>query len=105
MLRIYDTVIEVMRMLRPVINQIESSDDDLAGQLRRASTNVALKVSEGSGQAGATRQERYREALGAAREARACLDVAEAFGYVRQVDGSLRDALDRVCGTLVKNVD
>jgi hypothetical protein len=37
MLRIYSTVIEVMRGLRPVIRDIEEHNRDLAKQLRRAS--------------------------------------------------------------------
>jgi hypothetical protein len=41
MLRIYSTVIEVLRMLRPVIAEIERHDRDLARQLRRASASVA----------------------------------------------------------------
>ena len=35
MLRIYTTILEVLRELRPVLAQIETSDRDLARQLRR----------------------------------------------------------------------
>ena len=104
MLRIYTTVIEVIGMLRPVIAQIESHDRDLARQLRRAAASVALNVSEGSGSRGGTRRERYHNALGSARETGACLDVAEALGYVATVGASLRDGLDHVRATLAKNV-
>jgi four helix bundle protein len=82
MLRIYSTVIEALAMLRPVLAEIEAHDRDLARQLRRASASVALNVSEGSGSRGGTRRERYHNALGSARETGACLDVAEALGYV-----------------------
>jgi four helix bundle protein len=104
MLRIYSTVIEIIGMLRPVVTQIETHDRDLARQLRRASASVALNVSEGSGSRGGTRRERYHNALGSARETGACLDVAEAFGYVARIDPELRDRLDRVRATLAKNV-
>ena len=104
MLRIYTTVIEFVRMLRPVIEEIEKSDRDLARQLRRASASVALNVSEGSGSHGGTRIERYRNALGSARETGACLDVALALGYVGRVDDALLDRLDHVRAVLVKNV-
>jgi four helix bundle protein len=102
MLRIYSTVIEVIRGLRPVIKDIEEHDRDLARQLRRASASVALNVSEGSGSHGGTRIERYRNALGSARETGACLDVAIAFGYVERVDQALLDRLDHVRGVLAK---
>ena len=104
MLRIYTTVIEVLGMLRPVLTQIESHDRDLARQLRRAAASVALNVSEGSGSRAGTRRERYHNALGSARETGACLDVAEALGYVAGIDAVLRDRLDHVRATLAKNV-
>jgi four helix bundle protein len=102
MMRIYDTVLRVVGALRPVMVQIEAHDRDLARQLRRAAASVALNVSEGSGSSGGTRRERYRNALGSARETGACLDVAVALGYVEQVDAQLLDALDKVRATLVK---
>ena len=104
MLRIYTTIIDVLRMLRPVIARIEAQDRDLARQLRRASSSIALNTSEGSGSSGGTRRERYRNALGSARETGACLDVSLALGYVEEIDAALLDALDRVRATLAKNV-
>ena len=104
MLRIYSTILEVLRALRPVVAAIEAHDRDLARQLRRAAASVALNVQEGSGSHGGTRRERYRNALGSARETGACLDVAMALGYVERVDAGILDALDKVRATLVKNV-
>jgi four helix bundle protein len=104
MLRIYTTIIDVLRGLRPVVAQIETHDRDLARQLRRAASSIALNVSEGSGSNGGTRRERYRNALGSARETGACIDVALAFGYLDEVNANLLDALDHVRATLVKNV-
>ncbi|HEY8038545.1 MAG TPA: four helix bundle protein [Polyangiaceae bacterium] len=104
MLRIYTTTIDVLRALRPVVAAIELHDRDLARQLRRASSSVALNMQEGSGSSGGTRRERYRNALGSARETGACLDVAMALGYVDAVDAALLDALDKVRATLAKLV-
>jgi four helix bundle protein len=104
MLRIYTTAIEVIERLRPVLAQIEAHDRDLARQLRRASSSVALNISEGSGSRGGTRRERYHNALGSARETGACLDVAAALGYVEKIDAGLLDRLDHVRATLVRNV-
>ena len=102
MLRIYETMIGVMGRLKSVMMQIETHDRDLARQLRRASSSVALNISEASGSSGGTRRERYRNALGSARETGACIDVALALGYVESVDAGLLDALDKVRATLVR---
>ncbi len=104
MLRIYETMLDVLRMLRPVIAQIEKHDRDLGNQLRRASSSVPLNLAEASGSAGGTRSLRYRTALGSAREVGACIDVALAMGYVDVVDGRLMAGLDVVVGVLVKVV-
>ena len=90
MLRIYDVMIEVLRAMKPVLVQIEGHDRDLSRQLRRAASSVALNIAEASGSRGGTRMERYRSALGSAREVGACLDVAEAFGYVASIDEGVR---------------
>jgi hypothetical protein len=46
MLFIYDVIIEVLRLLRPVVRAIEKHDRDLARQLKRASTSVLLNTAE-----------------------------------------------------------
>ena len=102
MMRIYDTMVQVLVELRPVVVAIEGHDRDLARQLRRAAASVALNLGEGSGSHGGTRRERYRNALGSARETGACLDVAVACGYVGSVDVGLLDRLDKVRATLAK---
>ena len=100
MLRIYPVAIEAIGMLAAVATQIEVHDRDLARQLRRAASSVALNISEGSGSRGGTRRERYQNALGSARETGACLDVALALGYVDGVDKGLRGRLRQVEATL-----
>jgi four helix bundle protein len=104
MLRIYTVILEVLRELRPVLEQIEAHDRDLGRQLRRAATSVVLNCGEGSGSHGGTRRERYRNALGSARETGACLDAAVALGYLEAVDGALLRRLDHVRAVLAKNV-
>jgi four helix bundle protein len=104
MLRIYTVILEVLRKLRPVVAEIEKHDRDLGRQLRRAAASMALNTGEGSGSSGGTRRERYRNALGSARETGACLDAAMALGYVEGIDASLLDGLDHVRAVLVKNV-
>ena len=89
MLRIYGVMLDVVRQMRPVLVRIESKDRDLARQMRRAVTSVVLNLGEGSGSSGGTRRERYRNALGSARETRAGLDAAVALGYVEPFESDL----------------
>jgi hypothetical protein len=46
-------------------------------------------------------RERFRTALGSAKETRSCLEVAEALGYV-VLDAAMVDRLDRIAGTLYR---
>ena len=104
MLRIYEVVREMLRMLRPVIAQVETHDRDLARQMKKAGPSILLNVGEGSGNRGGTRRERYATALGSAKETTSCLHAALDLGYVESVDEKLLDHLDHIRAVLVKNV-
>ncbi len=103
MLRIYPVVLQVLKQLQPALQRIDAKDKDLARQLRRASSSVALNLGEGMYSRGQNRNARYHSALGSARETLSCLEVAAVFGYVHE-DAELNDQLNRVVGTLVKLV-
>jgi four helix bundle protein len=102
MLTIYDVMLEAVEMMREMLETIDRRDADLGRQLRRAASSVVLNVGEGSGSVGRVRTARYRTALGSARETRACLQVAAAFGYIGPVPDALGKKLDHVIGTLVR---
>ena len=99
-LRIYGVTIDMLRRLRPSIEKIGRKDSNLADQLRRAATSVALNLQEGAYSQGRNERARWHNAMGSAAEVRACLDVAEALGYVDSVDDDLRDSLDHIIATL-----
>ena len=101
-LRIYSVAIEMVRELRPLMEKIKTRDSNLAEQMRRAVTSIPLNLQEGAYSHGGNVRARFHTALGSAAEVRACLDVAEALGYVEGVDEGLRDTLDRVVATLHK---
>lgn len=105
MLSIYPVVIEFIAELRPLLAQIERRDRDLGKQLRRAAASVALNLGEGMYSRGELRSARYHTALGSMRECYSCLEVAQAFGYVRVLDESMLARVNRVVGTLVRLVE
>jgi four helix bundle protein len=102
MLRIDEVVVGVIAALRPVIEGIERRDPDLARQMRRASSSVALNAAEGAYSRGRNRPARYATALGSMRETLACIEVGVALGYIAPIDGAVLDAIDRVQATLFK---
>ena len=102
MLRIHDVMLDAISTMQPMVRAIERHDRDLASQLKRAASSVVLNLAEGSGSFGGVRTQRYRTALGSARETLACLRVAERFGYVEAMPEPLAGAMNRVIGTLVR---
>ena len=102
MLRIYPVILELVRLLRPLVKEIERRDSDLARQCRRALTSVPLNVAEGSYSRGQNRSARYQTALGSLREVLACFEVAAALGYSPEVQPELRGQFDHALGTLVR---
>ncbi len=106
MLRIYEVSLALVGELMPVVRQIRQRNAKLADQLERALVSVPLNLAEGSGCGGGNRRLRYETALGSARETRACLQVAQMAGYVRdsQIPSAMTAKLDQVTGTLVNVV-
>ena len=104
MLRIYSVVLEVMRGVRPVIEEVERRDSDLGRQMRRAASSVALNVSEGMYSRGKNRGARDHNAMGSMRETLSCIEVGVALGYVSEVEPALLARIDHVLGTLFKLV-
>ena len=58
MLRIYPVVLEVLKQLQPALRRIELKDRDLARQLRRCSSSIALNLAEGMYSRGRNRNAR-----------------------------------------------
>ena len=91
----------MIRQLTAVVPAVARADRALGDQLRRAATSVPLNIAEGNGRAGGDRQHHFRVAAGSAREVRAALGVATAWGYVQHdaVTGALQE-IDRVLAML-----
>ena len=98
MLDIYPFIIDTLKLLAPIVRQIAKHDPDLARQMRRAGSSIALNTAEGMGSRGGNERARFDTALGSNQEVRGCLDVAEAWSYVASLlatDPSLRSG----CGS------
>jgi four helix bundle protein len=69
--------------------------------MRRAAASVALNTTEACGNEGGHRRQRFRTALGSAKETRSCIEVAEALGYI-DADAVVVGRLDRIAATLYR---
>jgi four helix bundle protein len=101
---IYQRSLELIRLVRQVIDSMPPGYAYLADQMRRAASSVALNFSEGYGKSTPADQRRFfRIARGSAYEVAAALDVAHNFGAVsdeQQAQG--KDVCDHLAAMLTR---
>src|ERR1044071_189157 len=102
MLRIYPIILSFVEDVAPFIGRIARCDPDLARQLRRASTSVALNTAEGMYARGRSRQACYNIALREMRESYAALEVSVLLHYLPPLEAKLGDRIQRILGTLYR---
>ena len=95
MLVAYQVALEVIRKLRPIVEQIKMHDAHLADQLKRAATNTVANLAEGQRRMAGNKRRAYENASGEAREMLGCLDCAAAWGWLAD-DAAVREDLDRL---------
>jgi four helix bundle protein len=103
-LKIYEVVLELVRRLAPIIKALRGRSPALAEQMERALISVPLNVAEGAYSRGKNRQARFQSAAASARETLACLETAEAMGFIGPLEPELGALFQRVIGTLVRLV-
>ena len=91
----YTVALDLVRSLRPIIPAIKRYDRNLADQLHRAATSVALNIAEGQRVSAGNMRLRFETAQGSASEVRAGLDLAEAWGWLAETSEPRRH-LDHV---------
>lgn len=90
----YNVALDLVRSLRPIVEQLRSHSSNLADQVERAGTSLVLNLGEGNRRAGKDPRRFFVIAQGSASEIQAALDVADAWGWV--VDASVaKPLLDR----------
>jgi len=101
--QVFEVAVRTVEVVRPLVERVKALDRDLADQIRRAMSSVALNVSEGNCSVGGNRRLRFSTAAGSNAEVRAALRVAVAWGYVRACDVAPAEALlDRIAAMLYR---
>ena len=70
--------------VQPLLPIIRKRDKDLFDQVRRAMNSVVLNLAEAEGNDSGTARARFASACGSAKEVRAGLQLAAAYGYISQ---------------------
>jgi four helix bundle protein len=90
--------LQAAERLQPLLPVIRKRDKDLFDQVRRAMNSVVLNIAEADGNDSGTARARFATACGSAKEVRAGLELAAAYGYIGQTRLAKVDiALDEVC--------
>ena len=80
MLIAYQVALEVVRELRPLVEQIRKHDSTLAKQLVDAANSTVQNLAEGERHRGGNKRAKFDIAHGEANEMKGSLDVALAWG-------------------------
>jgi four helix bundle protein len=104
-LKIYPIVLQLVRRLSPYLPALRARSATLGDQLERALISIPLNLAEGAYSRGKNRQARYQSAAASAREALACLETAEALGWVQPLEPELGALFHRIIGTLVRLIE
>jgi four helix bundle protein len=102
MLNIYPVILSFVAEVAELTPRIAHHDPDLARQLRRASSSVALNSSEGMYARGRSRTACYNIALREMRESYAALEISVRLRYLPPLEEKLEDRIQRILATLYR---
>ena len=78
----YEVAIDLVRDLRPLVEQIRKYDNNLAKQLVDAMNSTVQNLSEGAVHRGGNKRAKFDIAFGEANEVKGSLELALAWGYI-----------------------
>src|SRR5262249_45186569 len=94
-------VLQVVSLVRPLVEAVARRDRDLASQIRRAMSSVGLNIAEGFGTAAGNARLRFETARGSLYETQAGIRLAEAWGFVSGEETTAPlAAIDHLAGRL-----
>ncbi|HVW24543.1 MAG TPA: four helix bundle protein [Polyangiaceae bacterium] len=102
MLHIYSVILSFVEDVGSLVPRIAHHDPDLARQLRRAATSVALNTAEAWVARGRSRIACYNLALREMRESYAALEIAVRLRYLPPLSTELEARCQRILATLYK---
>jgi four helix bundle protein len=97
-LKLYPVVLDLVRRLAPIVRVLRARSSALADQMERALISIPLDVAEGAYSRGKNRQARFQSAAASARETLACLETAQAMGFIGPIDPELGALFHRIIG-------
>jgi len=99
--QLLEQVLLIIQHARPQVEAIERKERELASQLKRSLSSIALNVSEAFGVHAGNARLSFRRALGELYESQATLLVAAAWGYITEQQAKgLAAELDKLGGRL-----
>ena len=98
---VYDRALQMLRKLKPLIEQVRRHDASLADQMQRAGQSTFLNIAEGQSARGKNEAAKLQLALTECRETRAALQLAVAWGYLDEAaSAGADDDLDQIAAML-----